>query len=114
MPKFSREDTESLAKAIAEGDADNAHGFFPRVALGLQRQGKQVPAVCVQWKDLQVVTEATNSAGSLPSIPNAFASLGKVRALPWHFLCKCTWGHMPKAKASVHLDSLTRVVTDCV
>jgi hypothetical protein len=78
MGKFSREERETLAQEISEVDADAEQGLYPRVAK-LRQHGTACPSVLVEWKDLKVVTAATGSAGSLPSMPNILLNLLKVR-----------------------------------
>lgn len=85
MVKFSREEEEKLAQAISEVDADSSDGFFQRLAARLRLSAQQQPAVVIDFDGLKVVTDATNAAASLPSLPNVCKAIGKVQInLPQH------------------------------
>lgn len=77
--KYSREEQEELAQSITHNDADHPEGFFAR--LGDQLQSGALPAVTIEWANLTVQTEATNSAASLPSISNVVLKALKVCAV---------------------------------
>lgn len=84
MKKFSREEVEQCAQSIATVDPDKEeHSFYPRLGQAAAQQrvkGEADLTAVIEWHNLKVVTPATGSAASLPSLPNILLGWIKVRS----------------------------------
>jgi hypothetical protein len=81
MRELTREEAELLTSSILSIDPDKDDNFFARLAKCINEDGRDVPAVRLEYSKLQVVVDATSSAGALPSLPNVFKLILKVISL---------------------------------